>query len=232
MEILRPARPGRSRPPGSPCPSFRCCMSRVCPASQRLREAIVEQRIVPPPYRTLAPQAARAIARSGRRGWRIDKARPQRPRRRPARVPLIARTARRPTAACPVARLAQGKPVTVGFPPPAPPAASSSRPLRWNSGRARACADSPSPATASDAPRCRGWAELPDGTFDVALYETIRVLSASKLTRERLERLRNILVHAQMSAMPSRGGRRGHRRRGPLPATYLSIASARGCGPL
>lgn len=46
---------------------------RVCPASQRLREAITERRIVLPPDRALADQAARAVARSGRRGWRIDK---------------------------------------------------------------------------------------------------------------------------------------------------------------
>jgi hypothetical protein len=48
---------------------------RVCPASQRLREAIVERRLVLPADRQLADQAARAIARSGRRGWRIDKPR-------------------------------------------------------------------------------------------------------------------------------------------------------------
>jgi hypothetical protein len=48
---------------------------RVCPASQRLREAVVERRVVLPPDRRLTDQAARAIARSGRRGWRIDKPR-------------------------------------------------------------------------------------------------------------------------------------------------------------
>lgn len=48
---------------------------RVCPASQRLREAIVEGRIVLPPDPRLRDQAAVAVARSGRRGWRIDKQR-------------------------------------------------------------------------------------------------------------------------------------------------------------
>jgi hypothetical protein len=45
-------------------------------------------------------------------------------------------------------------------------------------------------------PRCGAWAELPDGTFDV-VGDTIHVLSASDLTRERLLRLQTILEAAQ-----------------------------------
>jgi hypothetical protein len=41
-------------------------------------------------------------------------------------------------------------------------------------------------------PRCGAWAELPDGTFDV-LGDTIRVLSATELTQERLRRLQAVL---------------------------------------
>ena len=44
-------------------------------------------------------------------------------------------------------------------------------------------------------PRCGAWAELPDGTFDV-VGDTIHVLFASGLTRERLSRLSTILEEA------------------------------------
>ena len=50
-------------------------------------------------------------------------------------------------------------------------------------------------------PRCGAWAELPDGTFDV-LGDTIHVLSASGLTRERLLRLKSLLEAARSGAMP------------------------------
>ena len=45
-------------------------------------------------------------------------------------------------------------------------------------------------------PRCGAWAELPDGSFSI-VDDTIRVLSASQLTRERLFRLAAILEQAQ-----------------------------------
>jgi len=45
-------------------------------------------------------------------------------------------------------------------------------------------------------PRCLAWAELPDGTFNIT-GDTIEVLSASRLTRERLLRLETILRQAQ-----------------------------------
>jgi hypothetical protein len=45
-------------------------------------------------------------------------------------------------------------------------------------------------------PRCGALAELPDGTFDV-IDDTIHVLAASQLTRERLFRLQTILEAAQ-----------------------------------
>jgi hypothetical protein len=51
-------------------------------------------------------------------------------------------------------------------------------------------------------PQCGGLAELPEGTFDVA-DETIRVLSASDLTRERLLRLQAILEQAGRAEMPT-----------------------------
>lgn len=50
-------------------------------------------------------------------------------------------------------------------------------------------------------PVCGGWAELPDGTFNVA-DDTIEVLSASRLTRERLLRLEAILGQARAGEMP------------------------------
>lgn len=52
---------------------------RMVPASQRLREAVVERRLTLPDDRELAAHAARAIARQGRRGWRLDKDLPRRP---------------------------------------------------------------------------------------------------------------------------------------------------------
>jgi hypothetical protein len=45
-------------------------------------------------------------------------------------------------------------------------------------------------------PRCGASAELPDGTFDV-VGDTIHVLSASELTRERLLRLQTVLDSAR-----------------------------------
>jgi ribosomal protein S27AE len=49
-------------------------------------------------------------------------------------------------------------------------------------------------------PRCGEWAELPDGTFDV-VGDTIHVLTASELTRERLLRLETVLAAAQARQM-------------------------------
>jgi hypothetical protein len=45
-------------------------------------------------------------------------------------------------------------------------------------------------------PRCGAWAELPDGTFNV-IGDTIEVLGATELTRERLSRLQAILKDAE-----------------------------------
>jgi hypothetical protein len=46
----------------------------MIPASSRLYAAIVEQRLVLPEHPELRQHAAAAVARHGRRGWRIDKA--------------------------------------------------------------------------------------------------------------------------------------------------------------
>jgi hypothetical protein len=46
----------------------------MIPASNALYSAIVEQRIVVPDNAELRQHAAAAVARHGRRGWRIDKA--------------------------------------------------------------------------------------------------------------------------------------------------------------
>jgi phage terminase large subunit-like protein len=46
---------------------------RMCPASDRLRRAIIEQRITLPDDPELARHAANAVQRQGRRGWRLDK---------------------------------------------------------------------------------------------------------------------------------------------------------------
>jgi phage terminase large subunit-like protein len=46
---------------------------RMCPASVRLYDAIIDQRIVLPRSSKLAQHAAGAIAKHSRRGWRIDK---------------------------------------------------------------------------------------------------------------------------------------------------------------
>jgi len=46
---------------------------RLVPASQRLRDAIVQQRLTLPDDRTLALHAANAVRREGRRGWRLEK---------------------------------------------------------------------------------------------------------------------------------------------------------------
>jgi phage terminase large subunit-like protein len=46
---------------------------RICPASQRLRSAIVEQRLTLPHDAELSRHAANAVQRHVRRGWRLDK---------------------------------------------------------------------------------------------------------------------------------------------------------------
>jgi phage terminase large subunit-like protein len=46
---------------------------RMCPTSQRLRDAIVERRLVIPPDPELAKHAGDAIMRHSRRGWRLDR---------------------------------------------------------------------------------------------------------------------------------------------------------------
>ena len=47
---------------------------RMVPASQRLRDAVVDRRALTlPDARTLALHAANAVQRHGRRGWRLDK---------------------------------------------------------------------------------------------------------------------------------------------------------------
>lgn len=46
---------------------------RICPASQRLRSAIVEERLTLPPDAELSRHAANAVQRHVRRGWRLDK---------------------------------------------------------------------------------------------------------------------------------------------------------------
>jgi len=48
--------------------------ARMIPASQRLYDAIVEGRLVHPDDPRLNTHVAAAVARHGRRGWRIDKA--------------------------------------------------------------------------------------------------------------------------------------------------------------
>jgi phage terminase large subunit-like protein len=48
--------------------------ARMIPASQRLYDAIVEGRLVHPDDPQLSAHVAAAVARHGRRGWRIDKA--------------------------------------------------------------------------------------------------------------------------------------------------------------
>jgi phage terminase large subunit-like protein len=46
---------------------------RMIPASARLHRAVVEQRLVLPADEVLAQHAATAVARHGRRGWRLDR---------------------------------------------------------------------------------------------------------------------------------------------------------------
>jgi phage terminase large subunit-like protein len=48
--------------------------ARMIPASQRLYDAIIERRLVHPDDERLNRHVAAAIARHGRRGWRVDKA--------------------------------------------------------------------------------------------------------------------------------------------------------------
>ncbi len=54
--------------------SFPQSDTRMVPASTRLYSAIVEQRLVVPDHPELRQHAAAAVARHGRRGWRLDKA--------------------------------------------------------------------------------------------------------------------------------------------------------------
>lgn len=45
----------------------------MVPASQAIRDAIVDRRLTLPPDRVLALHASHAVMRTGRRGWRLDK---------------------------------------------------------------------------------------------------------------------------------------------------------------
>jgi phage terminase large subunit-like protein len=64
---------------------------RMVPASQRLRDAILEQRLVLPDDRRLAQHAANAVQRSGRRGTRAPRRRNDHARvTRPCRLWLLA----------------------------------------------------------------------------------------------------------------------------------------------
>jgi phage terminase large subunit-like protein len=58
---------------GIACIAFPQSGSRIIPASARLHAAVVEKRIKVPADDELAAHAANTIARSSRRGWRIDK---------------------------------------------------------------------------------------------------------------------------------------------------------------
>ena len=58
---------------GVNCIAFAQSDSRMIPASARLHAAVVEKRITIPDDPELAQHAANTIARSSRRGWRIDK---------------------------------------------------------------------------------------------------------------------------------------------------------------
>jgi phage terminase large subunit-like protein len=51
--------------------------ARVIPASQRLYDAIVNEKIVLPDLPELAQHAAGAVAKHSRRGWRIDRPNPR-----------------------------------------------------------------------------------------------------------------------------------------------------------
>lgn len=58
---------------GVPCIGFPQSDSRMIPASARLHAAVVEKRITVPDDPELAQHAANTIAKSSRRGWRLDK---------------------------------------------------------------------------------------------------------------------------------------------------------------
>ncbi|MDP9377270.1 MAG: terminase large subunit [Actinomycetota bacterium] len=58
---------------GVPVVQFPQIDARMISASDQLRQAIVEQRLVHPDDPQLNEHAFRAIARHSRRGWRIDK---------------------------------------------------------------------------------------------------------------------------------------------------------------
>lgn len=63
---------------GVRCVQFPQTSVRMTPASQRLRDAVVEGRLTLPPDPMLAKHAANAVQRHDRRGWRLD---------RPSRAP-------------------------------------------------------------------------------------------------------------------------------------------------
>jgi phage terminase large subunit-like protein len=58
---------------GIPCIAFPQSDSRMIPASARLHAAVVEKRLTVPDDPELAQHAANTIAKSSRRGWRLDK---------------------------------------------------------------------------------------------------------------------------------------------------------------
>jgi phage terminase large subunit-like protein len=58
---------------GVQCVAFPQSDSRMIPASARLHAAVVERRLTVPDDPELAQHAANTIARSSRRGWRLDK---------------------------------------------------------------------------------------------------------------------------------------------------------------
>ena len=59
---------------GIKCTVFQQSDSRMIPASAALHQAIVERKITHPDDERLNAHIAAAVARSGRRGWRIDQA--------------------------------------------------------------------------------------------------------------------------------------------------------------
>jgi phage terminase large subunit-like protein len=60
---------------GVKCTVFQQTDVRMCPASAELRQAIIEGKLTHDGDEELARHIATAIAKQGRRGWRLDKQR-------------------------------------------------------------------------------------------------------------------------------------------------------------
>ena len=136
----------------------------MIPASQRLYDAVINEKLVLPDLPELAQHAAGAIAKQSRRGWRVDRLNPRveidgvtalmmaldRLENRPAPVELLgwSRCAAPASAAAPSSPPAPGA-LSASHPAPAADASKPSAPPTSSAAHASYAAPQPSTSTTS-----------------------------------------------------------------------------------